>query len=344
MELFRLSLGCICLLPWLEVAEGQGFLIRNTRLEKCIRASQETDSISLASCKQQSQQQRWGWNPDTGTIVSLHTGRCLSAHRMRQNALVKLEPCGDWERQAWSCGRKGHLTLQSLGFHLGTKEGGHKVFVSREKDKFSRWKTLADETVCAAAQTAAGRPSKPTQQALDTRVWIYETKTIDSSKIDAVDRESSVSLTDPPLANKFNSTVSPAKTKQAQLPANEDPSHNHSKKHGNRGKNTGARLAGTNWKTAMLVLSPLAFILGLIILTLNVHYNKKKKILSALKSSPAHSSRADLREPPPLRRGIHAQPYLPPSRSPSLRRGEILIEWKDGTVTPLFDNINYQVD
>lgn len=33
-------------------------------------------------------------------------------------------------------------------------------------------------------------------------------------------------------------------------------------------------LSGTNWKTAMLVLSPLAFILGLIILTLNVHYNK----------------------------------------------------------------------
>lgn len=49
----------------------------------------------------------------------------------------------------------------------------------------------------------------------------FQAKTIDSSKIDAVDRESSVSLTDPPLANKFNSTVSPAKTKQAQLPAKE---------------------------------------------------------------------------------------------------------------------------
>lgn len=69
---------------------------------------------------------------------------------------------------------------------------------------------------------------------------------------------------------------------------------------------------------------------------------RKKKILSALKSSPANSSGVDLREPTPLRRG--PQPYLPPSRSPSLRHGEILIEWKDGTVTPLFDNINYQVD
>ncbi|OWK58778.1 hypothetical protein RLOC_00015083 [Lonchura striata] len=321
MELFRLSLGCIYLLPWLEaVAEGQGFLIKNTRLEKCICASHETHSISLASCKEHSQQQRWAWDPDSGTIISLHTKYCLSAHRMHQDSLVKLEPCADREHQAWSCSKKGHLTLQSLGFHLGTKEGGHKVFVSREKDKFSRWKTLADETICAAAQTAAQRPRKPTQQVPDTRVWTYETKTIDSPKIDAVDKESSVSLTDTPLANLFNSTVSPAKTKQAQLPANE----------------------GTNWKTAMLVLSPLAFILGLIILTLNVHYNKKKKILSALKSSPANSSRVDLREPTPSRRV--PQLYLPPSRSPSLRHGEILIEWKDGTVTPLFDNINYQVD
>ncbi|XP_068523362.1 uncharacterized protein [Anas acuta] len=344
MELFRLSLSCICLLPWLEVAEGQGFLIRNTRLEKCIHVSHhETNGIGLTDCKPRSLQQQWSWDPATRTITSLQTKQCLSAHRARDHALATLKPCGDWEHQAWACSKKGHLTLQSLGFHLSTKEGGHKVFVSREKDKFSRWKTLVDETICAAAQTAALRPGEAMREAVDTRVWIYETKTIDSSNTDAVDKGSSVDLSDPLLVNNFNSTVSPVKTKQAYLPANEDLSHNHSKKHhGNRGKTAGARLAGTNWKTAMLVLSPLAFILGLIILTLNVHYNKKKKILSALKNPAASSSRADLREPSPLRRG--PQSYLPPSRSPSLRHGEILIEWKDGTVTPLFDNANYQVD
>ncbi|KFU99449.1 hypothetical protein N339_11060, partial [Pterocles gutturalis] len=158
-------------------AEGQGFLIRNTRLEKCIHISHhETNSISLTDCKAHSQQQQWSWDPTIRTIISLQTKQCLSAHKTREYALVKMEPCGDWERQAWSCSKKGHLTLQSLGFHLSTKEGGHKVFVSKEKDKFSRWKTLADETICAAAQTAAPRPSKPTQQAVDTRVWIYESK------------------------------------------------------------------------------------------------------------------------------------------------------------------------
>lgn len=39
--------------------------------------------------------------------------------------------------------------------------------------------------------------------------------------IDVMDREPSVSLIDPPLANEFNSTASPAKTKQAYLPTNE---------------------------------------------------------------------------------------------------------------------------
>ncbi|KFQ99064.1 hypothetical protein Y956_05035, partial [Nipponia nippon] len=158
-------------------AEGQGFLIRNTWLEKCIHVSHyETNSISLTDCKVHFQQQQWSWDPATRTIISLQSKQCLLAHKTQEYAVVKLEPCRDWEHQVWVCRKKGHLTLQSLGFHLSTKEGGHKVFVLRKKDKFSRWKTLADETICAAAWTAVPRPSKPMQQAIDTRVWIYESK------------------------------------------------------------------------------------------------------------------------------------------------------------------------
>ncbi|KFO73861.1 hypothetical protein N303_11183, partial [Cuculus canorus] len=158
-------------------AEGQGFLIRNTRLEKCIRISHhKTNSISLTNCKEHSLQQQWSWDPTTRTIISLQTKQCLSAHKTLEYTLVTLEPCGDWERQAWSCSKKGHLTLQSLRFHLSTKDGGQKVFVSREKDKFSRWKTLADETICAVAHTAALKASKPTQEAVDTWMWSYESK------------------------------------------------------------------------------------------------------------------------------------------------------------------------
>ena len=46
------------------VAEGKGFLIRNTRLEKCIRVSHhEADGIGLAECMPHSQQQQWSWDP-----------------------------------------------------------------------------------------------------------------------------------------------------------------------------------------------------------------------------------------------------------------------------------------
>lgn len=159
------------------VAEGRGFLIRNTRQEKCICISHhQANGISLADCKTHSRRQQWSWDPATRTIVSVQTKQCLSAHKMQEYALVKLEPCGEWEHQEWSCSKKGHLTLQSLGFHLSTKEGGQSIFASREKNKFSRWKTLADETICAATQARALRPSKPTQQAIHTHVWIYESK------------------------------------------------------------------------------------------------------------------------------------------------------------------------
>ncbi|EMP32505.1 hypothetical protein UY3_10346, partial [Chelonia mydas] len=253
-------------------SEGQSFLIKNIRLEKCIQvAHHDSGQISLADCKLHSQQQQWRWDPRTKSIVSLKTKQCLTIHKPQEFASAYLEPCGDGARQTWACSKKGHLTLHGLGLHLNAKQG-HKVFVSREKDKFSKWKTLSDETVCAVSPTVAPRLGDLMQEAADALVWVHET---------------------------------------------------------------------TNWKTAMLVLSPFAFILGLIILTLNVRYNKKKK-LSALKSYPESCSRAGLQEQSPLTVTAGSwQRSIPDSRSPSLQHGEILIEWKDGTVTPLFDNANF---
>lgn len=51
--------------------------------------------------------------------------------------------------------------------------------------------------------------------------FLSEGKTIDSSRTDAMQRESSVGFTDPSLVNKLNSTVVPVKTKQAYLPEHE---------------------------------------------------------------------------------------------------------------------------
>uniref|UniRef100_A0A8C7CNN8 Si:dkey-245n4.2 n=1 Tax=Oncorhynchus kisutch TaxID=8019 RepID=A0A8C7CNN8_ONCKI len=98
------------------------------------------------------------------------------------------------------------------------------------------------------------------------------------------------------------------------------------------------------WKVTMLVLSSLALVLGTVMLLLNIHHNRKKKVVCVLKSytptglvsqpgSPVLSERAPLTQHP-----------MRPAHSPSLQRGEILIKWKDGTVTPLFDNNSYLTD
>ncbi|KAM9811223.1 uncharacterized protein ACB057_005204 [Neosynchiropus ocellatus] len=95
---------------------------------------------------------------------------------------------------------------------------------------------------------------------------------------------------------------------------------------------------GMSWKITMLVLSSLALVLGTAILILNVYSNRRKKVVCVLKSysprpemcvpgSPAANERARLTE--------HAM--RPPNSTPVTQRGEILIEWKDGTVTPLYE-------
>ncbi|XP_006034895.1 uncharacterized protein LOC102377766 isoform X2 [Alligator sinensis] len=345
MELFKLSLSCICLLPWLQVSEGQSFLIKNIRLEKCIHITHhESIGIGLADCKLHSQQQQWSWDPSTKSIVSLKTKQCLTVHKPQDFALARLEPCGDREHQAWACSKKGHLTLQGLGLHLNTKQGSHKVFVSREKDKFSKWKTLTDEPICAVGLMAVPGLADPIQSTASGLLWPHETKIISSSpKTHVPSRAFPMESATPSLANNLNSTVSALESKPMHLKT-KDEGHR-GKQHGHRGKAAGPRQGGTNWKTAMLVLSPLAFILGLIILMLNVHYNKKKKILNALKPYPEDSSTADSKERSSCLGPAGTRQYdVPASRSPSLRHGEILIEWKDGTVTPLFDHAKYQID
>ncbi|XP_053888643.1 uncharacterized protein LOC128839579 isoform X1 [Malaclemys terrapin pileata] len=341
MELFKWSLRWLCLLPLLRVSEGQSFLIKNIRLEKCMQvAHQESDQISLADCKLHAQQQQWRWDPRTKSIVSLKTKQCLTIRKPQEFASAYLEPCGDRERQAWACSKKGHLTLHGLGLHLNAKQG-HKVFVSREKDKFSKWKTLSDETVCAVSPTVAPRLGDLMQEV--ALVGVHKTKTISSSaKSHTSSRGSLLELPASTLA-EFNSTVSPPRSNQMLdvLATDKEVSGQFKNQSGHRGKGAGARPTATKWKTAMLVLSPFAFILGLIILTLNVRYNKKKK-LSALKSYPESCNRAGLQEQSPVTVTAGSwQRSMPASRSPPLQHGEILIEWKDGTVTPLFDNANF---
>ncbi|XP_034956670.2 uncharacterized protein LOC118077248 isoform X1 [Zootoca vivipara] len=340
MKLFKLSLSWTFFLPWLQVPGGDGFLIRNARLEKCIHASShEFGRVGLADCKPQSAQYHWSWDAATRAIVHWKTGLCLTVPKTQEFAPAQLESCGgDRARQAWVCSRKGHLTLQGLGLHLSTKQEGHKAFLAREKDKFSRWKTATDEIVCAADLAAAPALGISGEEFVDPQVWVPEDKTIALSEIGTsfIDTRP----TSPAIVDEPNTTSNLPKNEDVILEAG-DERHMPHKKHQRKG--AASRFTGTNWKTVILVLSPLAFILGVTILILNIRYNRKKR---KQKLSPLKSCRVVHEERPPLPRAPSPSSkgqIIPASPTPSLKHGEILIEWKDGTITPLFDNMNYQI-
>ncbi|XP_054843255.1 uncharacterized protein LOC129334905 [Eublepharis macularius] len=346
MKFFKGGPIWMIFLHWLRVCNGEGFLIKNVRLGKCIHVSlHETERIGLSDCKAHSQLFWWGWDVAARAIVSLKTRQCLTVHKPEEFAAAQLEPCGGHVHQAWGCSKKGHLTLQGMGLHLSTQQGGHKAFLSREKDKFSRWKTWMDEIICTRDLPVAPGPSYPTEKSVVPWERVLQTKVITSAKTPTLPGDPTTTSATPTLETEPDATSALPSTEEITMEP-EVEKHTHFKKHaGNQKKTASAHHPGTNWKTVMLVLSPLAFILGLVILALNIHYNKKKKttMLSALKRRPDKSHQGSYEERLPFSSASHKTQIIPSSPSPSLKHGEILIEWKDGTITPLFDHMNYPI-
>ncbi|KAI4875491.1 hypothetical protein NFI96_030047, partial [Prochilodus magdalenae] len=94
---------------------------------------------------------------------------------------------------------------------------------------------------------------------------------------------------------------------------------------------------GMGWRVTMLVLSSLALLLGTVILVLNIYQNRRRKTVVVLKSYSANETVSQPGSPVSSERAPLTKHPMRPPRSPSIQRGEILVEWKDGTVTPLFD-------
>ncbi|XP_048338957.1 uncharacterized protein LOC125425387, partial [Sphaerodactylus townsendi] len=271
------------------------------------------EKIGLSECKPHAPQFQWGWDVASRAIVSLKTSQCLAVHKPREFAAAQLEPCGGRGHQAWVCSKKGHLTLQGLGLHLSVKQGGQKAFLSREKDKFSRWKTWLDEIICTADSEATRRLGYPTEQTVVPWEWMPQSKTIPGKTITSPETPTATTSATQPWETEHNITSAlPSKEEMNLEP--EEEKHPPGKQAGNQKKLAGARSPGTNWKTVMLVLSPLAFILGMIILALNIHYNKKKKRLSGLESYPETrlgvSFEARPRRSPPLHQPQDTDPAI----------------------------------
>ncbi|KAM6470107.1 uncharacterized protein PHA67_017049 [Liasis olivaceus] len=313
MVLFKGSSAWIILLFWLKEPGGDSFLIQNVRLQKCIHASpHKAEKVSLSDCKAHSPQHQWRWDRAAGAVVNEDSRQCLAASRAEEFAAAQLETCGEGAHQAWSCSKKGHLTLQGRSLHLSVKPGGHDAFLSQEKGRFSKWKTGSGAIVCATELVRAPGLGEPRETSLDGLAGGPENKTAGSLEIHT---PSVRAATFPMIHLESQSSVPSGLPMSSDRRLEEDN--------------------GLNWRTALLVLSPLAFILGVIILMLSIQSNKKKRLL-ALKSRQV-SCEEHQPSPGTVSPSSKIQ-IIPASPSPSLKHGEILIEWKDGTITSLFDS------
>ncbi|CAL8346770.1 unnamed protein product [Lota lota] len=331
-------MGKLSVLLWVLAAlicnEASSFMIRNKLLGKCLQAQvgRPHGRVSTVDCSPNNPLQEWRWHVGSQALVNDHTGQCVTAPAEQYEG-VHLQPCvdrpegenaglGDAEEdagvmknkhnQAWTCSRRGHLTLQGKGVHLIATKDSTLVFLSKEqKQHGNRWLTLDNQTVCSERDDSHHH----TQNQGDPLHVVVSPSVISFSVGDVMGLDD---YQKDPVSEPVPSSIS-------------------TKPPGNPTMVFFTMDYGLSWKITMLVLSSLALVLGTAILILNVYSNRRKKVVCVLKSysqrevasnpgSPVQSERAPLTS--------HAM-CLPHS-SPSLR-GEILIEWKDGTVTRLYE-------
>lgn len=116
-----------------------GFKIQNKLLGKCLQA--QGGRVFLADCTSHSTSLEWQWLAESSALSSQLTGECLTSPGEQYEG-VQLRPCitpagilsldVEAKSQAWSCSKKGHLTLMRSGLHLGAMLESTLVFLSRE--------------------------------------------------------------------------------------------------------------------------------------------------------------------------------------------------------------------
>ncbi|MEE6457761.1 hypothetical protein FKM82_000026 [Ascaphus truei] len=321
MEFFKLCLSCMSLCLWLQVIEGQSFMIKNVLLEKCIHVTPDSGRVSMAECKPHSHHQQWFWDPDTSALVSAKSKRCLTVQTIHEFSSLKLESCENNEHQAWTCDKRGHLTLQDQGLHLSIKRGTKKVYVSKVKDKLSKWKTMMDGPVCKGGAQPTEQVEQKKHELEEVPVEVYEPKFVSSTgKVKTLSSSPWVDATNfPTQLPGLNNTS--RTTDNVQFIASDKDE------------------LGQQFVSAEENFIEKQFV-SVRDMVIFFPPCRKRKLLSALPryTKSVHKvgssyERSPLTDKEDIQQNAGQVPH-----SPSLRHGEILIEWKDGTVTPLFDH------
>ncbi|XP_065821407.1 uncharacterized protein si:dkey-245n4.2 isoform X4 [Labrus bergylta] len=336
------GLLCVCLLLFALFKETCGFKVQNKLLGKCLQVQEGSfgGRVSLGDCSPYSAVQEWRWLPESQALRSHRTGECLTAPAEQyegvhlQSCIVHAErqetgdevPVVEMDREArsqsWSCSKKGHITLTGRGLHLSATQESTLVFLSREhKQQGSRWRTLDNQTLCH------GRESKPNHHQTLHHQEKSSAPGISSSAVSDMQHEAEPveGITGTEVTETHSAKEDPVSFQSTKSPA--DPTMIFF-----------SMDYGMGWKITMLVLSSLALVLGAVILILNVYSNRRKKVVCVLKSYTPRPEMSVPRSPVPNERApLTEHAMCLPHSTPTLQRGEILIQWKDGTVTPLYE-------
>ncbi|XP_062399980.1 uncharacterized protein si:dkey-245n4.2 [Sardina pilchardus] len=320
-----------------------GLSIRNEQSGKCIAVLKHRGRyrLELADCQPGFPSQEWLWHPESCSIKSLEAGECLSGTYPKHEG-VRLRTCVDGEdggeSQAWSCSRKGHLTLQGARLHLSERHSQEhptktkSIYLSKDRGPASQWRTLSNSSVCGEGSGGDVCHKRQHNSILEHPTLI--------PSIPPSSHTENKSLLNP--MHLSESLVSPGLTERNM--STEWPVQPHSSLAPEIGMMEFFNMDfGISWKVAMLVLSSLALVLGFVILILSILQNRKKNVV-VLKS---YTRTGEVSQPgSPLlhdRAPLTKNPARPAAHSPSMARGEIFVAWKDGTVTPLFDS-TYQAE
>ncbi|XP_028313586.1 uncharacterized protein LOC114469896 isoform X1 [Gouania willdenowi] len=318
------GLVCFQLLFFAFIRDVSGFQIRNKLLNKClqIQAGSYGGRVSMEECRPNLPLQEWRWVPESQALSSQYSGECLTAPREQYEgvhlqacvsaggATVETDLISVASSQAWACSKKGHLTLAGKGLHLNAAQHSTLVFLSKEHKQGSRWRTFDNKTLCS--DRANAEPQTQTSHQEEGAVVLE-----------------SFSVVGLPDAN-FTEPTSEARV---------NPSSSSTKPLKDDNEMFFNMVYGMGWKITMMVLSSLALVVGIVVLIVSVYFNRRrKKVVCVLKS---YSPRAELSAPgspgrsetAPLTEHAMRLPYS----TPTVQQGEILIQWKDGTVTPLYE-------
>uniref|UniRef100_A0A8C5P6U6 Ricin B lectin domain-containing protein n=1 Tax=Leptobrachium leishanense TaxID=445787 RepID=A0A8C5P6U6_9ANUR len=302
--------------------DSHSFLIRNIFQEKCLQMPKGKGRISLVNCKPELPQQKWSWDPVSSSIMNVMSGHCLTVHKTDEFSSLSMQVCEHAEHQTWSCDKQGHLHLKSHELYLSSQPGNKKVFLS--KDKTNRWETELGSPICRpVVKPTEHYQHKTTESKQEVTTNVYESLLTSTTE----------TMRDVPWITygdeiKLRPSMSPGDRNKLFLGAQRNLIETDYETEQN----------ASGWHMAMLILCPLALVLGGVILAISIRNNKKRK-LSAL---PSHSKSLLKGGPVYIQCPASEIAETPecPGKDPNaatLKHGEIMIEWKDGTVTPLFD-------